>query len=361
MITKFDQIYQKLMRDIQITKTSIKNMNKMTNQEFVQFLQELIPLFKNNTLDLNKLTITQTIQSLPIRLIWQKDDLLFEFKNKVKKCDDIKSSYKEPYKWLYNYLKSKLQQISKKYSNINFKIIGQYTSNQILTKKEKITPILSQHLKNQFGTHGLLQIFSIKQIKNNQLIEIDNTQFRDDILNLSNSELEIRFDELIKNLQFVLDTNNLQNFINIINKSKYNDATNNAIFELKNKLISQLEDLINSAYIKINKSNNKYTFFNSKNQFEDLQNQFLKKVFGYSNKQFIKNIQNKNKYINPWKQNYFNFVNDYGKLLNKLKLNDSILEGEKFSIYQQCKAKFEKLYTIKTFNDFINKIKNEEI
>ena len=219
-----------------------------------------------------------------------------------------------------------------------------------------------------------------------------------DIINLSDDEFRFYDEEYItiNNIEFALDIDKLERLLQTpeFNKQRYDkkkdQVTLQLISQLRNQISTKLEEIINNTkgnfsdkgdmiqglVLKLN-NGNAYGMFsqgykNMKKQYhkyqlliDDLQKQFLKNIFGYSQTRLIRTKYDNNKekeYQEIFNKTFSDYVDKFGKLLNQLKNDRTIPKGTKSAQYQLLKTRFEKLYPIKNFNEFKEKMifKNEK-
>ena len=68
MISKFNIIFEQLMNNLNTARKSIKKVNQMTNQQFLNFLRDIIPYFKDGKLDLSRVKIQEKVDRLCLQI-----------------------------------------------------------------------------------------------------------------------------------------------------------------------------------------------------------------------------------------------------------------------------------------------------
>lgn len=392
---KFNIIYENLMNSLNTIRKGIRKVNQMNNVEFLRFLRQIIPLFKNGKLDLSKVKITQKIDGNATRFVWINNDLKFEqSRGGLRSYKEM--SFADQYEWIYKHFKTKFAQISKQFKT-DFKIIGELIWCEGMIEKGKITPVGASYLADKFGTKGGMVIFDLKKIENNSLIDFDsiqNEKILNAIINLSNEEFNFydSNDITLTDVEFTLDVQKLTKLLSLpeYNKEKYNIKTDKAIIDsiqqLKDDITTQLEiiinntkgvfsepgDMIEGMVIKINDSGNQYGMFSEGYKAKKLEyskyrdiaegytEDFYKNVFNVNKISQIRKLQNLESYQNKFNQYFKDYLDKLGKLIYQLKNDESIPLGTKIAQETLMKNRLQKLYLVQNYKDFLKIIiKNE--
>lgn len=390
-MNKFLTIFEEVMNSLDTKRKGIKKVNQMSNHDFLKFLRELLPLFKDNELDLNTVTITEKIDGTAIRLVMINNELLFESSNSgVTTWDNM--PFPEQTKFLKEHFEQSFINISKEL-NADFKVIGELIWVEGAEENGKITPVGASYLTNKFGSIGGIVIFDVKKIENNILTDFS---YEEEFKLLSklkslNDDKFVFYDKsdivLNKNIRFKLNATDLLKLLNLpeYNKLRYSavkdKAILNSIEQIRTEVVEQLENIINSTQgkfseagdliegivLKINNSGNQYGIFsngykNLKAQYakyaekrDKLVSEFYKSVFGYSMLSAIKKNFNKNN-INLYKEKYNKnfpiFLTNYKKCYENLISDNTIPKGTKnaqLSIFKKRINDFEQLNTFDAF------------
>ena len=390
-MNKFLTIFEEVMNSLDTKRKGIKKVNQMSNHDFLKFLRELLPLFKDNELDLNTVTITEKIDGTAIRLVMINNELLFESSNSgVTTWDNM--PFPEQTKFLKEHFEQSFINISKEL-NADFKVIGELIWVEGAEENGKVTPVGASYLTNKFGSIGGIVIFDVKKIENNILTDFS---YEEELKLLSklkslNDDKFVFYDKsdivLNKNIKFKLNADQLLKLLNLpeYNKLRYSavkdKAILNSIEQIRTEVVKQLENIINSTQgkfseagdliegivLKINNSGNQYGIFsngykNLKAQYakyaekrDKLVSEFYKSVFGYSMLSAIKKNFNKNN-INLYKEKYNKnfpiFLTNYKKCYEDLISDNTIPKGTKnaqLSIFKKRINDFEQLNTFDAF------------
>ena len=390
-MNKFLTIFEEVMNSLDTKRKGIKKVNQMSNRDFLKFLRELLPLFKDNELDLNTVTITEKIDGTAIRLVMINNELLFESSNSgVTTWDNM--PFPEQTKFLKEHFEQSFINISKEL-NADFKVIGELIWVEGAEENGKITPVGASYLTNKFGSIGGIVIFDVKKIENNILTDFS---YEEEFKLLSklkslNDDKFVFYDKsdivLNENIRFKLNATDLLKLLNLpeYNKLRYSavkdKAILNSIEQIRTEVVEQLENIINSTQgkfseagdliegivLKINNSGNQYGIFsngykNLKAQYakyaekrDKLVSEFYKSVFGYSMLSAIKKNFNKNN-INLYKEKYNKnfpiFLTNYKKCYEDLISDNTIPKGTKnaqLSIFKKRINDFEQLNTFDAF------------
>lgn len=395
ILKKILTIYENILNnDLDTKRKGIKKINQLNTHEFLNFLRQLLALFENNELNLNKITITEKIDGSAIRLIMLNNNLLFESSTSgVTTWDNV--PFKNITKFLKNHLEHSFQKISK-LLNADFKIIGELISVENSIENGKITPVGASYLANKFGTKGGIVIFEVKKILDNKLVDFSETEEKillNELKKLNDKEFVFydKSDIILKNIKFNLDIKNLKYLLSLpeYNKVRYSSikdkAILNSIEEIRTNITNQLENIINSTQgnfsalgdliegivLKINDSGEQYGIFSNgykelkkryfkyTEQREQLTSEFFKNIFGYSMLSSIKknlDINKRDIYKNNFNKFYLPFLEEYKQCFKNLINDKTIPLGTKniqIEMFKQRLNSFEKLNTFEKLEQFI--------
>ena len=167
-MNKFLTIFEEVMNSLDTKRKGIKKVNQMSNHDFLKFLRELLPLFKDNELDLNAVTITEKIDGTAIRLVMINNELLFESSNSgVTTWDNM--PFPEQTKFLKEHFEQSFINISKEL-NADFKVIGELIWVEGAEENGKITETKTIYSYNQnfkdnvFDSIDKLEFNSIEKV-----------------------------------------------------------------------------------------------------------------------------------------------------------------------------------------------------
>lgn len=372
-------------------RQGLQKIDQMGTKDFIHFLREFLPLFKNNKLDLTKVSITEKTDGSAIRLVVINNDLFFE-----SSYSGIVSWDKTPFPsaahWIYKNLKTPLLNIKNKFKT-DFKIIGELIwCKDIIDNNNTFTPIGTTYSADKFGQYGGLIIIDLKQIVDNNLINFDNKQFFDltnSIKELSNNTFKF-FSKQI-DLQFNTSVSlnlDIQNILNLINQPKYNKSRFapkqdkhiiDLVNQIKNNLLIQFESIINNTtghfskpgqlieglVITILNSGNEYGLFSSgykqikekywkynrlieQSWYNVLFNIFNNKSLGIIRKTLDKN--NYSKYTENFNRYWDKFLSEIIITLNNLNNDQTIPCGTKIIQQDTINKKLKHYSSIKSWS-----------
>lgn len=152
MKNRFLELYNLVMESLDTRRQGLQKIDQMNTKKFLDFLREILPLFKKNELDLNKVTITEKPDGSAIRLIVKDGELLFESSYSGIVTWD-RMPFPEQGKWMKENLESSLVRISKDIG-FDFKIIGELIWCDQMIENEKVTPVGASYLAKNFGEKG---------------------------------------------------------------------------------------------------------------------------------------------------------------------------------------------------------------
>ena len=111
--TLFNLLIEEITNNLNTRRKGLQKIDKLNTKNFLDFLREILPLFKENKLNLDEVIITEKPDGSAIRLIMDNDNLLFESSySGVVEWD--KMSFPEQAKWMKFNLEDKLKEISHK-------------------------------------------------------------------------------------------------------------------------------------------------------------------------------------------------------------------------------------------------------
>ena len=344
-MSKFLQLYNMIMEDINSTRKPIQKVNAMSPKEFIAFLKEFLPYVKNGKVDLNDIRITEKVDGSALSLLWNNNDMKFESSySGVTSWENL--PFPDAGKFLYQTYRLIFRDIAEQFGD--FKIKGELIWIDGMEENGKVTPVGASYLTEKFGSFGGVVVFEIFKIENDKLTRFndeDEKTIMEMIQDMNNDEFSFYLSQdiiLNQNVNFTLDPNELLNIINSqeFNKERFDKKKDAKLIEeiqkIQNNVVKQLSnivdqskgafsaegDLIEGIVLKINSSGNQYGIFSDgyKNmkhgyweQFEkinEIYNEFLKKVFGKSQRRFIEKDINSGK---NFKNKYDELINDYAE------------------------------------------------
>lgn len=344
-MSKFLQLYNMIMEDINSTRKPIQKVNAMSPKEFIAFLKEFLPYVKNGKVDLNDIRITEKVDGSALSLLWNNNDMKFESSySGVTSWDNL--PFPDAGKFLYQTYRLIFRDIAEQFGD--FKIKGELIWIDGMEENGKVTPVGASYLTEKFGSFGGVVVFEIFKIENDKLTRFndeDEKTIMEMIQDMNNDEFSFYLSQdiiLNQNVNFTLDPNELLSIINSpeFNKERFDKKKDAKLIEeiqkIQNNVVKQLSnivdqskgafsaegDLIEGIVLKINSSGNQYGIFSDgyKNmkhgyweQFEkinEIYNEFLKKVFGKSQRRFIEKDINSGK---NFKNKYDELINDYAE------------------------------------------------
>lgn len=389
-MSKFLQLYNMIMEDINSTRKPIQKVNAMSPKEFIAFLKEFLPYVKNGKVDLNDIRITEKVDGSALSLLWNNNDMKFESSySGVTSWDNL--PFPDAGKFLYQTYRLIFRDIAEQFGN--FKIKGELIWIDGMEENGKVTPVGASYLTEKFGSFGGVVVFEIFKIENDKLTRFndeDEKTIMEMIQDMNNDEFSFYLSQdiiLNQNVNFTLDPNELLNIINSpeFNKERFDKKKDAKLIEeiqkIQNNVVKQLSnivdqskgafsaegDLIEGIVLKINSSGNQYGIFSDgyKNmkhgyweQFEkinEIYNEFLKKVFGKSQRRFIEKDINSGK---NFKKKYDELINDYAEKITyeieKLK-NADIPKAVKSTQLSMGNNTAIKITSKLSYEDFIKK------
>ena len=389
-MSKFLQLYNMIMEDINSTRKPIQKVNAMSPKEFIAFLKEFLPYVKNGKVDLNDIRITEKVDGSALSLLWNNNDMKFESSySGVTSWDNL--PFPDAGKFLYQTYRLIFRDIAEQFGD--FKIKGELIWIDGMEENGKVTPVGASYLTEKFGSFGGVVVFEIFKIENDKLTRFndeDEKTIMEMIQDMNNDEFSFYLSQdiiLNQNVNFTLDPNELLSIINSpeFNKERFDKKADAKLIEeiqkIQNNVVKQLSnivdqskgafsaegDLIEGIVLKINSSGNQYGIFSDgyKNmkhgyweQFEkinEIYNEFLKKVFGKSQRRFIEKDINSGK---NFKNKYDELINDYAEKITyeieKLK-NADIPKAVKSTQLSMGNNRAIKITSKLSYEDFIKK------
>lgn len=373
-------------------RKGLQKIDQINTKDFLEFLREILPLFKNNKLDLDNVIITEKPDGTAIRLAVLNNDLLFE------------SSYSGLVNWnempfpeqtelMYKHLKDKFINIAKEIG-FDFKLIGELIWCNELIENEKVTPVGASYLAKHFGKLGGIIIINLKKIINNELVDLTKEEYSkltELIKNVSDSEFNFYSKELDMKFNTPIELHlNIDELIQLLKRPEYNKlrysvktdlAIINQVDEIKQEFLEQLENIINSTtghfsaegdlieglVLTVLNSGNEYGVFSRnyktmKNNYVKYENNieqafytFLETVFENKSLPVIKRKYNSElaavyseRFDNAWKI----FMNSFITNLNELTNDKTIPKASKYAQLHILNKKLDKYNKINNFKDF---------
>lgn len=377
-------------------REGIKKINQMNTQEFLRFLREFVTLFdQDNRLDLSKVIISEKIDGQAIRLVYLNNQLYFENSNSgVVSWEDM--LFSNDYKLLYDCL---FPRFYNNFKDKNIKLIGELIWINDLAENRKITPVCASYLTKHFGKLGGMIIFNIKEIKDNQLVELP-LAIQNQIYNTLSFTNDSNFifynsnDIILKNVDFKWDTIEFIKYklsLPQYNKDRYSTITDKDIInDIKNiqstlskefeKLINNIQgrfsdrnDLIEGIVLEVKSTKNKYGIFSENykqlkkqnciylEQKDNILSSFYKAVFDYSTLTMIKKHYDENKYNeynNLYTLYYPEFIEQLQTLHMDLAIDNKIPLGTKHAQLLIIGKNVETFSKLNSLDEFINKYIN---
>lgn len=393
-MSKFLQLYNMIMEDINSTRKPIQKVNAMSPKEFIAFLKEFLPYVKNGKVDLNDIRITEKVDGSALSLLWNNNDMKFESSySGVTSWDNL--PFPDAGKFLYQTYRLIFRDIAEQFGD--FKIKGELIWIDGMEENGKVTPVGASYLTEKFGSFGGVVVFEIFKIENDKLTRFndeDEKTIMEMIQDMNNDEFSFYLSQdiiLNQNVNFTLDPNELLNIINSpeFNKERFDKKKDAKLIEeiqkIQNNVVKQLSnivdqskgafsaegDLIEGIVLKINSSGNQYGIFSDgyKNmkhgyweKFENvkpLYMEFLKKVFGYSQLRYIKLHWNEidkeqaQKTLNSIKDEYVKKIETLINDINESKIPSSV-KNTQISMATKTLNKIKELKSVEKFGSDLN-------
>ena len=393
-MSKFLQLYNMIMEDINSTRKPIQKVNAMSPKEFIAFLKEFLPYVKNGKVDLNDIRITEKVDGSALSLLWNNNDMKFESSySGVTSWDNL--PFPDAGKFLYQTYRLIFRDIAEQFGD--FKIKGELIWIDGMEENGKVTPVGASYLTEKFGSFGGVVVFEIFKIENDKLTRFndeDEKTIMEMIQDMNNDEFSFYLSQdiiLNQNVNFTLDPNELLNIINSpeFNKERFDKKKDAKLIEeiqkIQNNVVKQLSnivdqskgafsaegDLIEGIVLKINSSGNQYGIFSDgyKNmkhgyweKFESvkpLYMEFLKKVFGYSQLRYIKLHWNEidkeqaQKTLDSIKDEYVKKIETLINDINESKIPSSV-KNTQISMATKTLNKIKELKSVEKFGSDLN-------
>lgn len=393
-MSKFLQLYNMIMEDINSTRKPIQKVNAMSPKEFIAFLKEFLPYVKNGKVDLNDIRITEKVDGSALSLLWNNNDMKFESSySGVTSWDNL--PFPDAGKFLYQTYRLIFRDIAEQFGD--FKIKGELIWIDGMEENGKVTPVGASYLTEKFGSFGGVVVFEIFKIENDKLTRFndeDEKTIMEMIQDMNNDEFSFYLSQdiiLNQNVNFTLDPNELLSIINSpeFNKERFDKKADAKLIEeiqkIQNNVVKQLSnivdqskgafsaegDLIEGIVLKINSSGNQYGIFsdgykNMKHSYwEKFENvkplymEFLKKVFGYSQLRYIKLHWNEidkeqaQKTLDSIKDEYVKKIETLINDINESKIPSSV-KNTQISMATKTLNKIKELKSIEKFGSDLN-------
>ena len=393
-MSKFLQLYNMIMEDINSTRKPIQKVNAMSPKEFIAFLKEFLPYVKNGKVDLNDIRITEKVDGSALSLLWNNNDMKFESSySGVTSWDNL--PFPDAGKFLYQTYRLIFRDIAEQFGD--FKIKGELIWIDGMEENGKVTPVGASYLTEKFGSFGGVVVFEIFKIENDKLTRFndeDEKTIMEMIQDMNNDEFSFYLSQdiiLNQNVNFTLDPNELLSIINSpeFNKERFDKKADAKLIEeiqkIQNNVVKQLSnivdqskgafsaegDLIEGIVLKINSSGNQYGIFsdgykNMKHSYwEKFENvkplymEFLKKVFGYSQLRYIKLHWNEidkkqaQKTLDSIKDEYVKKIETLINDINESKIPSSV-KNTQISMATKTLNKIKELKSVEKFGSDLN-------
>ena len=307
-MSKFLQLYNMIMEDINSTRKPIQKVNAMSPKEFIAFLKEFLPYVKNGKVDLNDIIITEKFGSFGGVVVFEifkiENDKLTRFNDEDEKT---------------------IMEMIQDMNNDEFSF---YLSQDI---------ILNQNVNFTLDPNELLSIINSPEFNKERFDKKKDAKLIEEIQKIQNN--------VVKQLS------------NIVDQSK--------------GAFSAEGDLIEGIVLKINSSGNQYGIFsdgykNMKHSYwEKFENvkplymEFLKKVFGYSQLRYIKLHWNEidkkqaQKTLDSIKDEYVKKIETLINDINESKIPSSV-KNTQISMATKTLNKIKELKSIEKFGSDLN-------
>ena len=393
-MSKFLQLYNMIMEDINSTRKPIQKVNAMSPKEFIAFLKEFLPYVKNGKVDLNDIRITEKVDGSALSLLWNNNDMKFESSySGVTSWENL--PFPDAGKFLYQTYRLIFRDIAEQFGD--FKIKGELIWIDGMEENGKVTPVGASYLTEKFGSFGGVVVFEIFKIENDKLTRFndeDEKTIMEMIQDMNNDEFSFYLSQdiiLNQNVNFTLDPNELLSIINSpeFNKERFDKKADAKLIEeiqkIQNNVVKQLSnivdqskgafsaegDLIEGIVLKINSSGNQYGIFsdgykNMKHSYwEKFENvkplymEFLKKVFGYSQLRYIKLHWNEidkkqaQKTLDSIKDEYVKKIETLINDINESKIPSSV-KNTQISMATKTLNKIKELKSVEKFGSDLN-------
>ena len=393
-MSKFLQLYNMIMEDINSTRKPIQKVNAMSPKEFIAFLKEFLPYVKNGKVDLNDIRITEKVDGSALSLLWNNNDMKFESSySGVTSWDNL--PFPDAGKFLYQTYRLIFRDIAEQFGD--FKIKGELIWIDGMEENGKVTPVGASYLTEKFGSFGGVVVFEIFKIENDKLTRFndeDEKTIMEMIQDMNNDEFSFYLSQdiiLNQNVNFTLDPNELLSIINSpeFNKERFDKKADAKLIEeiqkIQNNVVKQLSnivdqskgafsaegDLIEGIVLKINSSGNQYGIFSDgyKNmkhsyweKFENVKSlyiEFLNKLFGYSQLRYIKLHWNEidkkqaQKTLDSIKDEYVKKIETLINDINESKIPSSV-KNTQISMATKTLNKIKELKSVEKFGSDLN-------
>ena len=164
-MSKFLQLYNIIMEDINSTRKPIQKVNAMSPKEFIAFLKEFLPYVKNGKVDLNDIRITEKVDGSALSLLWNNNDMKFESSySGVTSWENL--PFPDAGKFLYQTYRLIFRDIAEQFGD--FKIKGELIWIDGMEENGKVTPVCASYLTEKFGAFGGGVVFEIFKIENDK-------------------------------------------------------------------------------------------------------------------------------------------------------------------------------------------------
>lgn len=181
-------------------RKSMTKIHQMNAEEFVNFIKLLKNKIKEDgTLDLSTLNVTEKADGQGFRLIVHKDQIGAESSYSGVRFDPEDfaiESFKETLRYCQYKLGTKLLRIAKKHDKW-FKLVGElfYINDpNVIDEDNSVTFVATKYNSSKLGKIASFIIFDCQEIKNNQLIDLDESEKKkiiSEISKLSNDSFKI--------------------------------------------------------------------------------------------------------------------------------------------------------------------------
>lgn len=334
-MSKFGQLFKNIVNNLQVVNDTVGELYSMTTQQFSQYLQTLVPMFEQYDVDLSNVTYQQEVTTYPYSwLTTQKFSPLFN--------QDINTELNKNVKSVINDIIADGQQ---------FKLIGKVIDVQRMVNTDAISQIGQEYVTENFVEVGGFMVLTIKRVIDDQQLENVDQQLYDDIICCLKKLNNNRFKFYSRKWNVRLTISPIITVEDITNlKQEHVNRNQKLLLTLRDYITTQMNQLVTEFNQKMwdtdSNINTKYQLM-----LDQLYDQFLSNVFNTTNILKIASESQKyntNKFVKLYDQYYGDFINQYGKITNQIKSDNTIPLGERYRLYFITK---KNLQTLSQFSD----------
>jgi hypothetical protein len=374
----------------------MQKLDQISPREFMNFLREFLPNFVGNTLDYNKVIVTEKPDGSAIRVAICNGDLLFESSySGLVTYDQV--PFKNEAKWIYENWKHVFQLVAKTVG-FDFKVIGELIWCKDRTDNGTVTPVGTTYLTKEFGEFGSIIIINIEKIVGDELVELTTDEYNTIVSLLKKNNTDdftwfCKQEDLKFNQPFQLDIN-IPALIEMLktpefNKPRFTAKIDKVILEkieaVRNELLDKAEQAIVShggrfspadeiiegvvltnvqtrseyGIFSKNYKKKKETYFRFIHAVEDAYTDFLFNVFGNKVISVIRkkyDINNEQQYKIRFELNWSLFIKFFNQTFNEF-ITSNLPKSTKLvqmKMFEDKKEKFEKINNFEDFKTWMN-------